>query len=189
MKRKQILLFIIIVIIIIAIHIISNLSVPHNQDKSGEFNIEEESESDDINEKKIYELTEIIAEEYSSEINDVKDNTSIDSDGNITYYSDYMDSDIEGIDLDDIIDFSINNATLIESDMPESILKNMIIYSISVFRGTDTVYICNEEDITGVKEPFIYKCHLHNDSDSFEILLDISNIKVKLITSENESNN
>lgn len=189
MKRKVILLITIIAALFIAILVITHLRGSDDQEKSGELILEEESTSVETDTIKLDELTEKIADEYSSEINDIKSNTSIDSDGNTTYYSDFMDSDIEDIDLDDIIDFSIDNEKLLETNMPESILKNMIIYSISVFRGTDTVYICDEDDIIGVKEPFIYKCHLHNDSDSFEVLVDISNIKLKLITSDNESNN
>lgn len=182
-KIKYVIISLIIMMILIGVICFTKNRKNNDNITDGNFDIEESKSQEytDSSNEKLDELTSKIAEEYSSQISELEQNTKINSAGDIEYYNDFMDSDIENLDIDEITDYALNHIDLLDTDMPDSILKNMIIYAIGNFTVDTCKFICNNEDISPVKEAFIYKCKIHNESESFELLVDVSNLKIKFV--------
>lgn len=186
-KRNKI-LFTIMVLTIIIIIIIPYLNIGHTEkekpisEANRNITIDPSNNNPYISSYEEFDyIMNSLAEEYKDAADDIDKNTSIDENGKITYYKDYMTSDYEELDIGYLRDFSYENNQFLESDFKGTNLYCLLLFALKdIFRDTPEIFICNTDKVETIKPGFIFRCHAKSESHTATVLIDASNYKIHI---------
>lgn len=142
-------------------------------------------------EQKVEEYRDQQQSIYQDSIDDLKDNTVYHTDGTVTYFDSYMDSDYPDMTLDKYIEYSYDNGDVLQCDFEGSNLYVLLVYAlkqVNINNSFSDVYTCiSDSDVHDIKTALIFQCTAHgSNGHTVTATVDCSNIKVRIDSVEVE---
>lgn len=176
------LLILLVIITIIAIFVIFIFMAYNRKLQRESENIPSESDSFKTEVEEYREQQQSV---YQESINDLKEHTVYHTDGTVTYFDDFMESDYPDMTLDKYIEYSYDNGDILQCNFVGSNLYVLLIYAlnqVNINNSFNDTYTCNTpDDVQEIKTAMIFQCTAHgSDGHTITATIDCSNIKVRI---------